>query len=453
MADDAAAAARAAPAAPAWPPTVAHPRWRGGAVASAYLYQGLVAGAAATALPNHLAASGVPPGEVGAYLALVGLPWTLQPLWGPLVDRAGRSAMGRRRGWVVAALLLSHAALAAILLLAGDDPAAALGLVGALFALHGAAASLLDTAADALVVDRVPRRELGTASALSRGGFVAGGAIGAALFALALPALGFRGAVAVLLTACLLATALPFAVREDARDALLSPRLRPAAATGADAPPPPAAVPLGRFVLRLLARFRRGPALALLLACLVLDGATSVLGVRLAADLVRPGGGWEPGALSGLQAGAAFAVGTLGALAVGRWADRAGGPRRAALPLLAGCVLAYLAAALVLGRAGQPSGAWGAAALVLAATLPALLFVALVPVVARASRGGGGAATLFALHMAAMNAGGVAGAGLSDAAVTALGFGGVALASALAYAGVFALVARGLIAPAAPPPR
>ncbi|WP_246695330.1 MFS transporter [Methylobacterium sp. P1-11] len=134
------------------------------------LNPGLIAGFSLTALANHLAAQGVSSAEVGLHFALVDLPWTLQPLlWGPWVDRAGDTRMGRRRPFAIAALLGCHASLA-LLLVVGDD---AIGTLGLVFLVHSLFASLLDTACDRMIMDHVPAHELGRVSACTRAGFVA----------------------------------------------------------------------------------------------------------------------------------------------------------------------------------------------------------------------------------------------------------------------------------------
>ena len=175
---------------------------------SAYLYQGLVAGFSLTALTNHYAAAGLGAAEVGRHFAVAGLPWTVQPvLWGPLVDRFTDFRMGRRRFWIAVAIVGAHGALATLLLV--DDPLATVGLVSAVFLAHSVFASLLDTALDGTIINQVPPAELGRTSACTRGGFVTGAALSAALCSWSLGAYGFGPTVAALLAAGLIATLPP----------------------------------------------------------------------------------------------------------------------------------------------------------------------------------------------------------------------------------------------------
>ncbi len=139
-------------------PSLQRPGWRIGLFTLLYLYQGLVAGFALTALANHFAASGTSAAEVGRHLAVVGLPWVVQPLlWGPLVDRAVPFRMGPRRAWLVLSLAGAQACLAGLLLL---GPAAGLTAISLVLFLHSLAASLADTATDRMIAGSVPAGEL-----------------------------------------------------------------------------------------------------------------------------------------------------------------------------------------------------------------------------------------------------------------------------------------------------
>ncbi|MDO9712188.1 MFS transporter [Paracraurococcus lichenis] len=375
------------------------PGWRRRVILAVYGYQGLVAGFGLTALPNHLAALGAAPGAIGGLAAMIGLPWALQPLWGPVVDGHGGFRMGRRRAWVVAGMAGALLCLA-LLPLAGDGPAA-IPRLGPILMAHAVFAALLDTALDGMIIDRTPRARLGQATALTRMGFVGGTALGAASFAWAIPALGLpRAALLLLLLGAVLAT-LPFSVREAPGDALLSLRRRPEAAAAAR-------LPLGRMLRRLLFVMRRREALALVALCIALEFATAVFGVRLAIEMIQAGG-WDPAALSRLQGGIAVLGGTLGALVIGWWSDRAG-PYRVLLRLLGLCAAAYAGSAWLL--VGPPSGLPSSIALALTSIVPALVFVSLAPAVMRSSRGAA-AATRFALFMAALNLGSALGAASS----------------------------------------
>ncbi len=49
-----------------------------------YVMQGIPSGFALTAIANYLTGKGVAPNVVGSFVAIVGIPWILQFVWGPL---------------------------------------------------------------------------------------------------------------------------------------------------------------------------------------------------------------------------------------------------------------------------------------------------------------------------------------------------------------------------------
>lgn len=395
----------------AWPPTLAHRRWRYATFFSAYLYQGLVAGFSLTALANTYAGRGVSASEVGFHFALAGIPWTVQPfLWGPLIDRVGP---GRRRALAVLAILGGDLALSGLLFLPGIE---ALALVGAVFFLHSLFGSLLDTVADRLIMDHVPAAELGRMSACTRIGFVVGTSLSGALFAWTLAAWDLRASVTLLLGLCLMATVLPVMVRETAGEPLLGwSRTLPEAA-------PRLHRSFRRFLLRLASRFRRPAALRWLLLCFGIDFVLALFEVRFNVALVRDQG-WDPVALSHLQAGLALVSGTVGALAIGIWSDKAE-PWQALAWLLAGGAAAFGLASLLLATGQQA----GSLVLGLVTVIPSLFVVAMVPALMRFSSRRAGAATEFETYMAVMNLGSVSGAWLSGLIAPVVPLGAVGLA-------------------------
>ncbi|TDH60999.1 MFS transporter [Dankookia rubra] len=379
------------------------PDWRLRTILAVYSYQGLVAGFGLTALPNHLAAIGASAGAIGALMAMIGLPWALQPLWGPVVDGFGRFRMGRRRFWIVLAQAAALGCLG-LLPLAGDG-LGAMPWLGAILMVHSACAALLDTAMDAMIIDRTPADRLGQATALTRTGFVAGTALGATTFAWAIPAIGLPGTAGLLLLLAASLAWVPLTVLELPGDDLLSLRQRPF--IGAQVAEP-SRVRLLRLLWRLFSMMRQPAALALITLCVVEEFATSVFGVRLAVEMIQVGG-WDPAALSRLQGGLAILGGTLGALSIGWWSDRVG-PYRTLVVLFWVCAAAYGGSALLL--LAPPTGSAAALAMALTSIVPALVFVALAPAVMQASRGPA-AATRFALFMAALNLGSALGAAAS----------------------------------------
>ena len=183
-----------------------------------YLRQGIPAGFASTALANSLTARGVDPEAVGAFVAWTGLPWTLQFVWGPVVDRFQGSPLGRRRPWVLGAQLLGL--IATLPLIAVGDPVTRMGTIAWIFLAHSVIASVQDTGVDAMAISVVPDRERGRVNAFMRGGFVVGTGAGALLSA-AMAARGFAFAAALQSLSLGLLALLTFVVRERPGDAFL----------------------------------------------------------------------------------------------------------------------------------------------------------------------------------------------------------------------------------------
>lgn len=112
-------------------------------------------------LQARLHEAGVDLKAIGLF-ALVGLPYTLKVLWAPALDRF-TPPLGRRRGWMLAALA---AGVAATLALGVVDPAgAALTIALAALALAVASATF-DVAVDAWRAEALERRELGFGTSL-----------------------------------------------------------------------------------------------------------------------------------------------------------------------------------------------------------------------------------------------------------------------------------------------
>ncbi len=121
-------------------------------IALLYFAEGMPMGIVADMLPVYLRVHGVSLAAIGVFSSLT-LPWTLKPLWAPLVDR-----FGERRHWIAGALLVMALASAAIPF---DDPSAPTTfLVGAVLALTIAGATQ-DIAIDAYTISLLAAGEEG----------------------------------------------------------------------------------------------------------------------------------------------------------------------------------------------------------------------------------------------------------------------------------------------------
>jgi MFS transporter, PAT family, beta-lactamase induction signal transducer AmpG len=199
-------------------------------VAFFYLYamQGVPAGFATTALANYLAAEGLRSDQIGTFVAMQGLPWGFQFVWGPFLDKFQGSRLGRRRPWVVAAQFAAF--LASLSMLFVSDPASSVTFLGIAFFIHSTIASVQDASVDAMAISTIPERERGRINAFMRGGFLVGTALGAAGLAWVLRNAGFHTAVLTQSAFLLALTVVTFFIRERATDALLPGQVVPPAA-------------------------------------------------------------------------------------------------------------------------------------------------------------------------------------------------------------------------------
>ena len=95
-----------------------------------YIAQGLPGGLLGVAFSAWLAEQGLGTAEIGGFLAVIALPWSLKLVWGPLMDRFTYLPMGRRRPWIVGAQLGLVGSCGALSLV--PDPVANLGLLSAI---------------------------------------------------------------------------------------------------------------------------------------------------------------------------------------------------------------------------------------------------------------------------------------------------------------------------------
>ncbi|MDQ2720498.1 MAG: MFS transporter [Bacteroidota bacterium] len=166
-----------------------------------YIMQGIPAGFALTAIANYLLGKHVQPERVGTFIAFVGLPWTGQFIWGPLIDRFQFSVMGHRKHWVVSSQWL--AILASLGLLSINDPQYQLSTLSLLFFIHSIFSSIQVASVDAMAISIAPIHERGKVNGFMRGGFLLGIAFGSAVLSVVLHEHGFRSAALIqTLTLC-----------------------------------------------------------------------------------------------------------------------------------------------------------------------------------------------------------------------------------------------------------
>lgn len=177
-----------------------------------YFCQGLPGGFLAVALPVVLRERGLSMAQIG-FVGLLSLPWVLKVLWAPLVDRFWSPRIGRRRTWMVPAML---GMLACTLVLAGFDPSAELVAIGAVFLLLNLCAATQDVAVDGYAVDLLHGRDLGPANAAQVGGFKLGNIVGGGVLLALIGVIGWRGDFLIMGACIAVALALVLVVREPA---------------------------------------------------------------------------------------------------------------------------------------------------------------------------------------------------------------------------------------------
>ena len=306
-----------------------------------YMMQGIPSGFYLTALANYFTAKGVKPDVVGSFIAIIGLPWAFQFIWGPLIDRFQGSPMGRRKPWVVGSQLMTL--LASGILLFVRNPVENITTLAWLFCLRSLFAAIQDASVDAMAITVIPEDERGRVNAFMRAGFLIGTGVGAAVFATILHQYGFHGAaiaqVICLLTGVLLMTF----IREKPGDSLWPSFKRGAVTVGQklSSPARPAVeVHDFRWLFTELFRGLFSRHSVLLFGAIVLAYISSSLFLRAYNYHLIQNLGWADASVSVLTGTYGMIVATIVALTGGWVADRVG-PRRLLVVVL-GMVAAYL---------------------------------------------------------------------------------------------------------------
>jgi MFS transporter, PAT family, beta-lactamase induction signal transducer AmpG len=137
-----------------------------------YLAQGIPEGITYFAIPAWMAMNGKSPGEIGAFVGVLGIPWSFKFLIAPLMDRYTYLPMGRRRLWV----LFGQLGLVVSFLVLGlvPDPLNNLNLLmvaGFMVSFFGA---FQDVATDGMAIDIIPVQEQARANGLMWGAKIMG---------------------------------------------------------------------------------------------------------------------------------------------------------------------------------------------------------------------------------------------------------------------------------------
>lgn len=134
---------------------------------SLYGAQGIPEGLTFYAIPAWMAMHGKSPTEIGSFIGVIGIPWSLKILIAPLMDRYSFLSMGRKRPWVLLGQLGLIISLICVSFI--NDPLnnlSMLMLAGFFISFFGATQ---DVAVDGMAIDVVPIDEQARANGLMWG--------------------------------------------------------------------------------------------------------------------------------------------------------------------------------------------------------------------------------------------------------------------------------------------
>lgn len=137
-----------------------------------YVAQGIPEGMCFFGIPAWMAMNGKTPGQIGSFVAAVGLPWSFKIIVAPLMDRFSYLPMGRRRPWVLfgqLGLIVSFIAMALV-----PDPLNNLNMLMAAGFAVGFFGSFQDVATDGMAIDIVPSEQQARANGLMWGAKIIG---------------------------------------------------------------------------------------------------------------------------------------------------------------------------------------------------------------------------------------------------------------------------------------
>ena len=135
--------------------------------AALYVAQGIPEGLLWYAIPAWLAMNGKSPAEIGSYVAVIGIPWSLKIINAPIMDRFTFLAMGRRRPWVLfgqLGLILSFLSMSLII-----DPLNNLAVLMTLGFIVSFFEVSQDIAVDGMAIDILPVDQQARANGLMWG--------------------------------------------------------------------------------------------------------------------------------------------------------------------------------------------------------------------------------------------------------------------------------------------
>ena len=184
-----------------------------------YFAQGIPEGMVLFGIPAWMAMNGKTPGQIGAFVAAFGLPWSFKIIVAPLMDRFSYLPMGRRRPWVLfgqLGLMASFIAMAFV-----PDPLNNLNLFMASAFVVGFFGAFQDVATDGMAIDIVPVNQQARANGFMWGAKITGISASLALGSWLLHKYNFSITILMLAVVVCLIMLVPLFLRERSGERLL----------------------------------------------------------------------------------------------------------------------------------------------------------------------------------------------------------------------------------------
>jgi PAT family beta-lactamase induction signal transducer AmpG len=184
-----------------------------------YTAQGLPEGMTYFAIPAWMAMNGKSAAEIGAFVGVVGIPWSFKIIVAPLMDRFSFLSMGRRRPWV----LFGQFGLVGSFIVMGlvPDPLNNLSLLMTAAFFVSFFGAFQDVATDGMAIDIVPVNEQARANGLMWGAKIIGISVSLATGTWLINHHGFRAATVVLSSCVCIILLVPLLMRERPGEKLL----------------------------------------------------------------------------------------------------------------------------------------------------------------------------------------------------------------------------------------
>ena len=186
---------------------------------SLYAAQGIPDGMTFYAIPAWLAMNGKSPAEIGAFVAVISIPWSFKILAAPLMDRFTYLPMGRKRPWVIfgqLGLIISLFVAAFI-----NDPLNNLNTLMVAGFFISFFSAFQDVAVDGMAIDILPINQQARANGLMWGSKTIGISLSLAISTWIINTHGFSSAVLTLATAVMFIILIPICFRENAGEKIM----------------------------------------------------------------------------------------------------------------------------------------------------------------------------------------------------------------------------------------